>query len=64
MKIATLSNASVVHTVRWVEHLRSRGHDVRVWSLERGPEALAARAARAAAARLRALSARHAAAAA
>lgn len=44
MKIATLSNASVVHTVRWVEHLRSRGHDVRVWSLERGPESLGARA--------------------
>ncbi|MBI5170813.1 MAG: glycosyltransferase [Candidatus Eisenbacteria bacterium] len=44
MKIATLSNASVVHTLRWVEHLRSRGHDVRVWSLERGPESLGARA--------------------
>lgn len=43
MKIATLSNASVVHTRRWVEHLRARGHDVRLFSLERGPEALAAR---------------------
>lgn len=43
MRIATLSNASVVHTRRWVEHLRGRGHDVRVWSLERGPQALDAR---------------------
>ncbi len=34
MRIATLSNASVFHTVRWVRHLRARGHDVRVWSLE------------------------------
>ncbi|MFN8586416.1 MAG: glycosyltransferase [Candidatus Eisenbacteria bacterium] len=40
MRIATLSNASVVHTVRWVEHLRARGHEVRVWSLEPGPESL------------------------
>lgn len=44
MKIATLSNAAVVHTQRWVEHLRSRGHDVRLWSLERGPGELGARA--------------------
>lgn len=44
MRIATLSNASVVHTVRWVEHLRTRGHDVHVWSLERGPESLGASA--------------------
>lgn len=43
MRIATLSNAAVVHTRRWVEHLRSRGHDVRVWSLERGPAELGAR---------------------
>ena len=43
MKIATLSNAAVVHTRRWVEHLRSRGHEVRVWSLERGPAELGAR---------------------
>ena len=42
MRIATLANASVVHTRRWVEHFRSRGHEVRLWSLERGPEALAA----------------------
>ena len=40
MKIATLSNASVVHTRRWVEHFRARGHEVRLWSLEPGPEAL------------------------
>ena len=42
MKIATLANASVVHTQRWVEHFRARGHDVRVFSLERGPDSLAA----------------------
>lgn len=42
MRIATLSNAAVVHTRRWVEHLRSRGHDVRVYSLERGPHELGA----------------------
>ena len=42
MRIATLSNASVVHTRRWVEHLRSRGHDVRLYSLEPGPEELGA----------------------
>lgn len=44
MRIATLSNASVVHTRRWVEHLRTRGHDVRLWSLEPGPAELGARA--------------------
>ena len=37
MKIATLSNAAVAHTQRWVEFFRSRGHEVRVWSLEPGP---------------------------
>ena len=42
MRIATLSNASVVHTRRWVEHLRSRGHEVRVWSLEAGDDSLGA----------------------
>jgi len=42
MRIATLANASVVHTQRWVEHFRARGHDVRVFSLERGPDALGA----------------------
>ena len=36
MKLATLGNASVVHTRRWVEHFRARGHDVRVFSLEPG----------------------------
>jgi glycosyltransferase involved in cell wall biosynthesis len=43
MRIATLSNAAVIHTRRWVEHLRARGHEVRLWSLERGPETLGAR---------------------
>lgn len=42
MKIAMLSNAAVIHTRRWAEHLRSRGHDVRVWSLEQGPGELGA----------------------
>lgn len=42
MKIATLANASVVHTRRWVEHFRARGHDVRLWSLEPGPPELRA----------------------
>lgn len=37
MRIATLSNAAVVHTTRWVEHFRARGHDVRLFSLEPGP---------------------------
>jgi len=44
VKIATLANAAVVHTWRWVEHFRARGHDVRLWSLERGPQQLAAHA--------------------
>lgn len=34
MRLATLANASVVHTQRWVEHFRRRGHDVRLYSLE------------------------------
>ncbi|NOT35181.1 MAG: glycosyltransferase [Candidatus Eisenbacteria bacterium] len=42
MKIATLSNASVGHTRRWVEHFRARGHEVRLWSLEPGPSELGA----------------------
>lgn len=42
LRIATLSNASVVHTWRWVRHLRARGHDVRLYSLEPGPADLAA----------------------
>jgi glycosyltransferase involved in cell wall biosynthesis len=37
VKIATLGNAAVVHTQRWVRWFRSRGHEVRLWSLERGP---------------------------
>jgi glycosyltransferase involved in cell wall biosynthesis len=40
VRIATLANAAVGHTRRWVEHFRARGHDVRVWSLERGPAGL------------------------
>jgi glycosyltransferase involved in cell wall biosynthesis len=44
MRIATLANAAVGHTRRWVEDLRARGHDVRLWSLERGPAELQARA--------------------
>jgi glycosyltransferase involved in cell wall biosynthesis len=43
VRIATLSNASVVHTHRWVEHFRGRGHEVALWSLEDGPAALGAR---------------------
>ncbi len=42
MRIATLANAAVGHTRRWVERLRARGHEVRVWSLERGPAELRA----------------------
>jgi len=34
LKIATLSNASAEHTRRWARWFRSRGHDLRVWSLE------------------------------
>ena len=44
MRIATLGNAAVVHTQRWVEHFRARGHEVALWSLEPGPAALGARA--------------------
>ncbi len=39
MRIATLSNAAVMHTRRWVEHFRARGHEVRLYSLERSAEA-------------------------
>src|SRR4249920_3185949 len=42
MKIATLSNAAALHTRRWVEYFRERGHEVRVWSLEVGPPELGA----------------------
>jgi len=34
VRIATLSNGSVEHTRRWVAYFRSRGHEVRVWTLE------------------------------
>lgn len=34
MRLAMLSNAAVLHTRRWAEHFRARGHEVRVWSLE------------------------------
>jgi glycosyltransferase involved in cell wall biosynthesis len=44
VRIATLSNAAVVHTRRWVEHFRARGHEVSIWSLEPGPAALSAHA--------------------
>lgn len=44
MRIATVSNAAVVHTQRWVETFRRRGHEVGVWSLEPGPEGLGVRA--------------------
>jgi len=42
MRIATLSNASVVHTQRWVRTFRARGHEVALWSLEPDPEGLGA----------------------
>jgi len=42
VRIATLSNASVAHTGRWVQHFRARGHEVRLWSLEPGEGPLAA----------------------
>ncbi len=41
MRIATLGNASVVHTTRWVEHFRARGHAVRLFSLEPAPAGFA-----------------------
>jgi glycosyltransferase involved in cell wall biosynthesis len=43
VRIATLANAAVGHTRRWVGDLRARGHEVEVWSLERGPGELGAR---------------------
>ena len=43
MRIATLGNAAVVHTQRWVETFRARGHEVALWSLEPGPAALGVR---------------------
>jgi len=43
VRIATLSNAAVLHTQRWVRHFRAQGHEVRLWSLEAGPADLEAR---------------------
>jgi len=37
MRIALLGNAEAIHTRRWAGILRARGHDVRVFSLERPP---------------------------
>ena len=37
MRIAVLGNAEAIHTRRWAGILRARGHDVRVFSLERPP---------------------------
>jgi glycosyltransferase involved in cell wall biosynthesis len=42
VKIACLSNAAAAHTARWVAYFRARGHDARLYSLERGPAELAA----------------------
>jgi len=42
VKIATLGNASVIHTRRWAEYFRGRGHQVQVWSLEPPPPGFAA----------------------
>jgi len=44
VRIATLSNAAVVHTRRWVETFRARGHEVQVWSLEAPPPGFATHA--------------------
>jgi glycosyltransferase involved in cell wall biosynthesis len=43
MRIATLSNAAVVHTQRWLERFRARAHEVMLLSLEPPPAGLAAR---------------------
>lgn len=37
MRIATLGNASVGHTLNWVSWFRAHGHEVRLFSLERAP---------------------------
>jgi L-malate glycosyltransferase len=44
VRIALLANAAVVHTRRWVEHFRARGHEVELWSLEAAPPGLACHA--------------------
>ena len=41
MRIATLGNAAVGHTTTWVSWFRSRGHDVRLFSLQAPPEGFA-----------------------
>jgi glycosyltransferase involved in cell wall biosynthesis len=41
MKIALLSNAAAIHTRRWAEALRGRGHEVRIFSLEEPATGLA-----------------------
>jgi glycosyltransferase involved in cell wall biosynthesis len=42
VRIATLANAAVIHTRRWVEYFRARGHDVTLFSLEPAPAGLSA----------------------
>ena len=37
MRIAVLGNAEAIHTRRWASVLRGRGHEVRIFSLERPP---------------------------
>ena len=64
VRIATLANAAVIHTRRWVEHFRARGHDVRAVLARAAPAGLSAvTAAARAAARRAALPARGASAA-
>jgi glycosyltransferase involved in cell wall biosynthesis len=38
VRIAVLGNAAALHTRRWAAVLQGRGHDVRIFSLERPPE--------------------------
>jgi len=42
VRIATLSDANAEHTRRWVQWFQSRGHQVRLWSLETPLPGLAA----------------------
>lgn len=41
MRIATLGNASVGHTLNWVSWFRAQGHEVRLFSLEPAPSGFA-----------------------
>ena len=41
MRIAVLGNADAIHTRRWAEALRARGHEARVFSLEPAPAGFA-----------------------